>query len=412
MYARLPNPTSIRLLKISPGQPNSKIVSYLEVTDLDLCPVFECLSYAWGTSDNTSNINVNNSTVAIRTNLHSFLHKLRKTNKTRTFWVDALCISQADLDEKAHQVAMIGRIFRQASRVLVWVGEAANGSVMLFRPAANRLQAFWQDLTSARQPSAMLRQRVPIWNAFLSRPYWKRTWIIQEIILARTIVVHCGADHADWDSLVRPNWPDLSFDNISLHSSRLTKAVGIDAAKRFRSNVQTLEALAHLRLSYWRDRGSAAPGTNIVFLPTAFVSNECFDRRDKIYAMLSLEPDEDFRNSIGVDYSISVEELFTRVLVALEQHWNEWLAVTKLVKIFDISQREASELCRYLRAYPQTLSTDSIATIERYAYEGSLNPVPGAASRIVAACHQPEPEVGWRRGQNRFKRPMCRRDYV
>jgi hypothetical protein len=275
---------------------------------------------------------------------------------------------------------MIGRIFRQASRVLVWVGEAANGSEMLFRPAANRLHAFWQDLTSARQSSAMLQRQVPIWNAFLSRSYWKRTWIIQEIILARNIVVHCGADRADWDSLVRPNWPDLSFDNISLHSSKLTKAVGADAAKLFRNNVQTLEALAHSRLSYWRDRGSAVPGTNIVFLPTAFASNECFDRRDKIYAMLSLEPDEDFRNSIGVDYSISVEELFARVLVALEQHWNEWLAVTKLIKIFDMSQREASELRRYLGAYPRILSTDSLSAIERYAYEGSLNPVPGGIS--------------------------------
>jgi hypothetical protein len=96
--------------------------------------------------------------------------------------------------------------------------------------------------------------------------------------------------------------------------------------------------------------------------------------------MLSLEPDEDFRNSIGVDYSISVEELFARVLVALEQHWNEWLAVTKLIKIFDMSQREASELRRYLGAYPRILSTDSLSAIERYAYEGSLNPVPGGIS--------------------------------
>ena len=388
MYARLPNLTSIRLLKLSPGQPNSQIVTYLEVADLELCPVFECLSYTWGASVNTSDINVNGSPIAIRTNLHKFLLKLRKTNKTRTFWVDALCISQADLDEKAHQVAMIGRIFRQASCVLVWVGEAANGSDMLFRPSANRLQTFWHDLTSAQQSSATIRRRVPIWNAFLSRPYWKRTWIIQEIILAKSIVVHCGADHADWDSLVRPNWPDLSFDNISLHSSKLTKAVGIDAAKRFRSNVQTLEALAHSRISYWRDRGSAIPGTNIVFLPTAFTSNECFDRRDKIYAMLSLEPDEDFRNSIGVDYSISIEELFVRVLVALEQHWNEWLAATKLVKILDVSQREASELRRYLRAYPRILSTDSLSAIERYAYEGLLNPVPGATSGVVTPYRQ------------------------
>lgn len=36
--------------------------------------------------------------------------------------------------EKSRQVAMIGRIFQQATRVRVWVGEHADNSELLFQP--------------------------------------------------------------------------------------------------------------------------------------------------------------------------------------------------------------------------------------------------------------------------------------
>jgi hypothetical protein len=111
MYTRLLTKTSTRVLKLFPGEPDSQIVTSLEQVDLENGPVYQCLSYTWGASDNTSDISVCNTSFAVRKNLYDFLRRFRDATETRSLWVDALCISQTDLDEKAHQVFMIGRIF-------------------------------------------------------------------------------------------------------------------------------------------------------------------------------------------------------------------------------------------------------------------------------------------------------------
>jgi hypothetical protein len=39
-------------------------------------------------------------------------------------WVDALCINQANLGEKNHQVALMAQIYSRADKVLVYLGES------------------------------------------------------------------------------------------------------------------------------------------------------------------------------------------------------------------------------------------------------------------------------------------------
>jgi hypothetical protein len=397
LYTPLSNPTSTRLLKVFPSEPDSDTVASLEEVDLDTHPVFECLSYTWGTSTNTSRVTIDNKPVAIRKNLYGFLRKLSSsTQTTRTVWVDAMCISQTDLDEKAHQVAMIGRIFSQAARVLVWLGDGfvengGGGSSLLFQPRArNDGQPFWRRTLGAQPSVAVIRQRVTLWNAFLERPYWKRTWIVQEVICARTIVVHCGAHDAEWEALITPRinrTSGLCFDGISLVSSKLEQSVGGEAADRFRRNVQAMERLANSRWSYWQgrreDTTALKPGHQIVYLCPSFAGSESFDRRDKIYAMLSLEREQSFRDAVGVDYKIGVEQLFGRVLGALEQEgWNGRLAASSLVRIFNLSQQGAIELLGYLTAaLGRTSNADSLNFLRDYICDGDSAPFSDTPSR-------------------------------
>jgi hypothetical protein len=271
---------------------------------------------------------------------------------------------------------MIGRIFRQAARVLVWVGESADSSDMLFQPTA--ASPLWRKALGAQPSLEVIRQRVTIWNDFLSRPYWKRTWTVQEIICVKAIIVHCGADCASWENLIRPRIyavGGLQFDGISLVSSNLKKAVGLQAASQFVENAQNIENLANSRWSYWQARDTAASGHQIVYLFPQFASNGSFDRRDKIYAMLSLEPEEAFRDAVGVDYKISVEELFARVLGAMEhRRWNGRLAASSLVRIFAMSRREVSELLTHLGTRTRAPSAESLSYLERYVHDGELSP--------------------------------------
>ena len=40
---------------------------------------------------------------------------------SRLLWIDAICINQTDIDERNAQVAIMGDIYKEASRVLVWL---------------------------------------------------------------------------------------------------------------------------------------------------------------------------------------------------------------------------------------------------------------------------------------------------
>ena len=45
-----------------------------------------------------------------------------------TFWMDAVCINQANLEERGDQVSKTNLIFGQASKAIIWPGEPPHES--------------------------------------------------------------------------------------------------------------------------------------------------------------------------------------------------------------------------------------------------------------------------------------------
>ena len=58
------------------------------------------------------------------------------------YWIDALCISQADMEERNHQVKRMVEIYGQARAVVAWLGdssEACDSAIdSLYDAARNR----------------------------------------------------------------------------------------------------------------------------------------------------------------------------------------------------------------------------------------------------------------------------------
>ena len=78
---------------------------------ISLVPEFESLSYTWGDPKITEPILVNGHVLNITTNLNAALLALRKTNEERVLWVDAICINQADVQERSEQVLRMRDIY-------------------------------------------------------------------------------------------------------------------------------------------------------------------------------------------------------------------------------------------------------------------------------------------------------------
>jgi Heterokaryon incompatibility protein (HET) len=107
------------------------------------------------------------------------------------FWIDALCVDQTSICERNRQVAIMGQIFSNAAFVLAWLGAEADDSALVMRMLEERR---WTDEYTCRMLKWAFRQ-------LMGRPYSNRIWAVQEFLLARDVVIHCGYQRLSWRNL-------------------------------------------------------------------------------------------------------------------------------------------------------------------------------------------------------------------
>jgi len=176
---------------------NDEIRCSLHVTSLDEAIAFTALSYVWGNPSVCKPIIVNGSVVSVTVNLEAAMRRLRQEDNPQVLWVDAICINQSDLDEKAAQIPFMSRIYSTAGRVVAWLGEDHE----FLGPALSWIRTHVQKETGPSWPPwskldskvetlpifqdqrlAVLRARIG-YIKFITNPYWKRIWTFPEFWL-------------------------------------------------------------------------------------------------------------------------------------------------------------------------------------------------------------------------------------
>jgi len=192
-YQPLEQSDKIRLLVLQPGSGTSPIECSLLHKTLGTQP-YEALSYEWkDASDCDPMIVVDGCDVRVRKNLRDALLQIRLVEENRYLWIDALCINQADVCERNKQVQKMGKIYKGARSVISWLGLASNNSDL----AMEKLESVGEFMEGH---DAKLFSLVDSFQniqcqailALCQRSYWQRAWILQEVFLARKLVVHCG----------------------------------------------------------------------------------------------------------------------------------------------------------------------------------------------------------------------------
>lgn len=59
------------------------------------------------------------------------LEHLREEDEDKIYWIDALCIDQANIEERCKQVRLMGQIYEMASKVTIWLGPEGDDSGVL-----------------------------------------------------------------------------------------------------------------------------------------------------------------------------------------------------------------------------------------------------------------------------------------
>ncbi|KAM0430100.1 hypothetical protein ACHAPT_006106 [Fusarium lateritium] len=186
-YSPLDLTTEIRLLILGPGSgadPIQCLMYHTHREDQD----YQALSYEWGNENcEGAEILVNGESVQIRNNLYQALRHIRDPLTDLYLWIDAICINQADLEEKSHQVALMGYTFATAINVIAWLGVANDDSDIAMDWMANS-KRLGKKLKGTPLNSPERKGIV----ALCRRSYWRRIWIIQELYLSKDYVVQCG----------------------------------------------------------------------------------------------------------------------------------------------------------------------------------------------------------------------------
>lgn len=114
-----------RLLKLLPGDWDQQIECELRTVRLSENPEYATISYVWGDTSEQEEIVVNGSKFLVVQNLHCALRRIRSHAATRDIciWADAICIDQHSTAERNHQVFLMGKIYSNCQKCLVWLGE-------------------------------------------------------------------------------------------------------------------------------------------------------------------------------------------------------------------------------------------------------------------------------------------------
>jgi len=201
---------------------------------------------------------------------------LRDAREDRVLWIDAICIDQADVEERNRQVELMAYIFGRAKKVIVWLG-AINAE---FEPPVNR--SYPEDMDTRVKTIALC-----------SCPYWYRIWIVQEISSAMDLEVRWkesvsakvlgGVDKCE-------TW-DVFFRRVRESTARKNQAI----------------TLADQR------EGLHGDSYLLANLMEACKDSLCEEPRDKVYGFIGIAHDcQD--GSLPVDYGKSLFELYEDVV--------------------------------------------------------------------------------------------------
>ncbi|KAK0631415.1 heterokaryon incompatibility protein-domain-containing protein [Immersiella caudata] len=276
-------------------------------------PEYEALSYTWGASGDGGKIIVQEGTperpllrrLSLQDNLMCALQYLRDVDKPRTFWIDGICIKQADDQEKGHQVHRMSVIYQGAYRVVAWLGpedEAAGQAMQLLSYIGQQIEILDESYNCPalnpvpnplRVKFPLSPERLDEIDEFLSNPWFRRLWVVQEIRLANKRAV-------------------LQRGNTTISFSLFRRAIMF-----LDSDVQSSHGLSLLARGTTLSRPlELRPFYRIVSM---LRGKRCIDPRDKFYGVLGLVP-PGFAALVQPDYSITVGEAYRDIVLSHINH--------------------------------------------------------------------------------------------
>lgn len=295
----------------------------LKVVALNRAPPYYALSHCWSTESRNIAIQIDGHPILVCTELAAGIRRLQELAAEESWmdppikyiWIDKICINQDDTSERSSQVRLMGNIYSQAIRTLIWLGPELSSS-----SAAWKLVDRIYNVFRTQHPAATTLGDIPVkmysdashtsfglpeWNdsqwlylrKLMGLRWFSRIWVIQEVVLSRQdpIILH-GKFSYQWHRL---GW-------VAAWMRRKGYIRLAEIAEEFR-NVDTICSLRRAESRWPLD--ALISITQIKFHAT--------DQRDKIYGLLGLAAEfqdpSNLPDSLCPDYDSNVTEVYCKI---------------------------------------------------------------------------------------------------
>lgn len=323
----------IRLIRLLPDlNSRDQIQCELTTVKIDERPVYRAISYEWGPPEPVERISVNGGCLIVRENLRDFLEIFRESDENASLlWIDQICIDQGNDQERNHQVQLMGDIYANAAKVVVWLGHPHLSVVQIQRVIDNHdhcrpgfYDRLCEHLIGTPNPCMIdpcilcLRLSMhedpdrpanPCYNWTVSnehvrehnilaaeeivifeRTYWSRLWVTQELALARQVCFFLGATSVGQNTLAALLWTCIEFDK----KPRSDRVMQLVEWKRNEEGEVRDAVPKQITLHY-------------VFGGLYSVDLQCVDPRDRVYGLLGIV---NSGRRMPIDYQASPSEVF------------------------------------------------------------------------------------------------------
>ena len=223
---------------------------------------------------------------------------------------------------------------------MIWLGEANKNSSNGMQLARLLLKVLDENPGIDLKVENLETLGLPKWNhgdwdalgGILRRPWFRRIWVVQEVVMSRKATVVCGEDELSWSQLVhlvrsvrfashmqtfggsettnaRPVQGIIDIDRMRNPRIRGIKSILLDSLLNFRS-FESTEPRDKVYALLGMSAGTLNPDHDVLLLK--FRSSESAEPRDKILALFGVNP-----GILQPDYSMPVEKVFVLAAVLI-----------------------------------------------------------------------------------------------
>lgn len=333
VYDRLPGEGFIRLLHVEAATSRGQTTAYFVTVPVEKNEIeYTAVSYTWADPSPVTYLQLQNGqSLPLSQTLMVLFEALQRRQRVFTLWVDALCIHQEDLAEKASQVKIMGKIYSLASRVLLWLGESSPGSKSAFRFMTTKQNYDWKSDWGGEK--VYYPALDDVFDLF-ARPWFRRAWVVQEVTLNENIDIVCGEDCIDFE--------DLRHSVFAVWKSfRRLNEMDDD-------NPALLGLWSITRIIFIRDNFQAAGAVRYETLLEAAFHLQATVKQDMVFALRGIA--DKARPVPEPDYTMPVDHLYRETARALLCYGNS----LDLLTLCGLSQKREPEMptwCPDLRFY-------------------------------------------------------------